>query len=302
VLAGAVVLLSVLTMAPALAQTEGRAGDDDQIVLTGRLQIAADETVDTALIFNGSALVEGTVRESLLVFNGDTEITGTVEEDVFVFNGDAVVRSSAVIEGDLITQRTPQVEDGATIRGERKGLPTDLDIDTIGFGGRIFWWVAYSVSVLILGLLLLLFAPQLFPLVRDAVRDRMGSSIGWGAGLFFLLPIGSVLLLVTVVGFPLGIFTLLALSLIYTLGYVIATLAVGTMVMRTTPSRFVVFLIGWLILRGLALIPFVGGLVWFVASVWGLGLLAVAIRNRGVTTMAPAGPAPPMPPAPVGAA
>ena len=302
VLAGAVVLLSVLTMAPALAQTEGRAGDDDQIVLTGRLQIAADETVDTALIFNGPALVEGTVRESLLVFNGDTEITGTVEEDVFVFNGDVVVRSSAVIEGDLITRRTPQVEDGATIRGERKGLPTDLDIDTIGFGGRIFWWVAYSVSVLILGLLLLLFAPQLFPLVREAVRDRMGSSIGWGAGLFFLLPIGSVLLLVTVVGFPLGIFTLLALSLIYTLGYVIATLAVGTMVMRTTPSRFVVFLIGWLILRGLALIPFVGGLVWFVASVWGLGLLAVAIRNRGVTTMAPAGPPPPMPPAPVGAA
>ena len=290
-------------MAPASAQAEGPAGDDDsQIVLTGRLLVAADETVDTALIFDGPALVEGTVRESLLVFNGDAEITGTVEEDVFVFNGDVVVRSSAVIEGDLVTQGTPQIEEGATIRGDQKGVATKIDFEAVGFGGRVLWWVAYSVSVLILGLLLLLFAPQLFPLVRDAVRDRLGSSIGWGAGLFFLLPIGAVILLVTVVGFPLGIFTLLALSFIYTVGYVIATLAVGTMVMRTSPSRFVVFLVGWVILRALALIPVVGGLVWFLASVWGLGLLAVAIRHRAVTSVAPVGPPPPVPPAPVGVA
>ena len=296
-------MLSVLTMAPASAQAEGPAKDDEsQIVLTGRLLVAADETVDTALIFDGPALVEGTVRESLLVFNGDAEITGTVEEDVFVFNGDVVVRSSAVIEGDLITQGTPQIEEGATIRGDQKGVATKIDFEAVGFGGRVLWWVAYSVSVLILGLLLLLFAPQLFPLVRDAVRDRLGSSIGWGAGLFFLLPIGAVILLVTVVGFPLGIFTLLALSFIYTVGYVIATLAVGTMVMRTSPSRFVVFLVGWVILRALALIPVLGGLVWFLASVWGLGLLAIAIRHRAVTSVAPVGPPPPVPPAPVGVA
>jgi hypothetical protein len=302
-IAGVIIVLSVLTMAPASAQAEGPAGEDDsQIVLTCRLLVAADETVDTALIFDGPALVEGTVRESLLVFNGDTEITGTVEEDVFVFNGDVVVRSSAVIEGDLITQGTPQVEEGATIRGDQKGVATKIDFEAVGFGGRVLWWVAYSVSVLILGLLLLLFAPQLFPRVRDAVRDRLGSSIGWGAGLFFLLPIGAVILLVTVVGFPLGIFTLLALALIYTLGYVIATLAVGAMVMRTSPSRFVVFLVGWVILRALALIPVVGGVVWFLASVWGLGLLAVAIRYRAETSMAPVGPTPPVPPAPVGVA
>jgi hypothetical protein len=300
-IAGAVILLSVLTMAPASAQAEGQAGEDDsQIVLTGRLLIAADETVDTALIFDGPALVEGTVRESLLVFNGDTEITGTVEQDVFVFNGDVVVRSGAVVGGDLITQGTPQVEEGATVRGQQKGVATEIDFETVGFGGRVLWWITYSVSVLILGLLLLLFAPQLFPGVRDGARDRLGSSIGWGVGLFFLLPIGSVLLLVTVVGLPLGIYTLLALAFIYTLGYVIATLAVGTMVMRTSPSRFVVFLAGWGILRLLALIPIVGGLVWFLASVWGLGLLAVAIRDRAVTTMAPVGLPPPVPPAPVG--
>ena len=50
----------------------------DQIVLTGHLVVTADETVDSAVIFNGPALVEGTVRDTLVVLNGDAEVTGTV--------------------------------------------------------------------------------------------------------------------------------------------------------------------------------------------------------------------------------
>ncbi|MBA3737137.1 MAG: hypothetical protein H0W97_01055 [Actinobacteria bacterium] len=298
-IAGAAILLTVLTMSAAFAQGRTPFSEDEQIVLTGRLFIASDETVDTALIFDGPALVEGTVRESLIVFNGDAEIVGTVEQDVIVFNGNVVVRSGAEVGGDLVTQETPQVEEGATIRGDRTSVVTRFDVDMVGFAGRSVWWIGYSISALILGLLLLAFAPQLFPAVRDIVRERLGSSIGWGFGLFFLLPIGSVILLVTVVGIPLGLFLLLALAFIYTVGYVVATLAVGSMIMRSSSSRFVVFLVGWVVLRVLALIPFVGGWLWFLASVWGLGLLAVAIRRGGVTRVVPAGPTPPMPPAPV---
>jgi hypothetical protein len=295
---GSAILLSALAASPASAQDEDLSGGNDQVVLTGRLVVTADETVDTAVILDGPALVEGTVREALVVFNGDTEIVGTVQEDVVVFNGTVVVRSGAEIGGDLVTRGTPQVEEGATIRGERDSVVTRFDFEISGFAGRIAWWVGYSISVLILGLLLLAFAPQLFAAVRETARERLGSSIGWGVGLFFLLPIGSILLLVTVVGIPLGIFLLLALAFIYTLGYVVATVAAGSMIMRSSPSRYVVFLVGWVVLRVLALIPFVGGWLWFIGSVWGLGLLAVAIRNRP-RTEALAGPAPPVPPAPI---
>ena len=300
-IAGAAVLLSCLAASPAFAQAKDAADDNaDQIVMTGRLVVSADETVDTAVIFNGPALVEGTVRESLVVLNGDAEVTGTVQEDVIVLNGDLVIRSGAEVGGDLVTKSTPQVEDGATVRGERKSVATEFKIDEVGFGGRVVWWVAYSVSVLILGLLLLVFAPQLFPSVRETARTRLGPSIGWGAGLFFLLPIGSVLLLITVVGLPLGIFLLLALAFIYTLGYVVATLAVGNMILRSSSNRFVVFLVGWVGLRLVALIPFLGGWLWLLGCIWGLGLLALAIHRRATDTPAPA--MPPMPPAPVGAA
>jgi hypothetical protein len=298
--AGAVVVLAVLAASPAFAQDGSAGADADQIVMTGRLDVPAGETVDTAVIFNGPAQVEGTVRESLVVLNGDAEVTGTVREDVIVLNGDLVIRSGAEVGGDLVTRSTPTVEDGATVRGQRKNVATEFKIDEIGFGGRFLWWVAYSASVLILGLLLLVFAPQLFPSVREAARSRLGSSIGWGAAFFFLLPIASVLLLITVVGLPLGIFLLLALAFIYTLGYTVVTIAVGNMIMRSAPSRFVVFLVGWVALRLLALIPVIGGLAWFLGCIWGLGLLAVAIHRRPSAAPAPA--APPMPPAPVGAA
>ena len=180
-------------------------------------------------------------------------------------------------------------------------VPSRFDFDVAsGFASRLAWWIVYSVSVLIFGLLLLAFAPRLFPAVRDAAVAGLGSSIGWGFGLFFLLPIGSVLLLITVVGIPLGVFTLLALAFLYTLGYVVATIGLGSRLMRSTQSRYVAFLGGWVVLRLLALIPFVGGWLWFLGSVWGLGLLAVAIRRGHTET--PAGPLPPMPPVPVGAA
>ena len=291
----AVVALSV---SPAFAQADQSSDQDDQVVLTGRLEVAEGEVVDTAVIFDGPAQIDGTVREAVVVFNGDAEVTGTVEGDVWVFNGDLVIRSGAEVGGDLVTRTTPEVEEGATVRGERSNVAVRWDVDFIDFTGRVAWWVAYSVSTLVLGLVLLAFAPSLAPTVADVVRFRLGASIGWGFGLFFLLPIGAVVLLITIVGIPLGVYTLLALALIYTVGYVVSLVAVGGMLLRSNPSRYLTFLVGWLVLRLLALIPVVGGLLWFAASVWGLGLLAVAIR-RG-STAAPETPVtPPMPPAPV---
>ena len=154
---------TALAAAPALAQ-DSSARPDDQIVLTGRLIVAEDETVEIAAIGDGPAQVEGTVQEDLVVLNGDVDVSGTVEGDVFVFNGDVVIRSTAEIGGDLVTQATPTVEDGATIRGDRGSPTTRFDYDfTLGFAGRIAWWIGYSVSVLILGMLLLAFAPRAVP-------------------------------------------------------------------------------------------------------------------------------------------
>jgi hypothetical protein len=268
--------------------------DADQIILSGRLVVPDGETVDTAVLFHGSAIVDGHVTDSLTVFDGDTEISGSVDGDVVVFNGSVTVRSGAVIGGDLVTTETPTVEQGATIRGDQQRMAGRFRWSDIGFASRIAWWIGYSVSTLVLGLLLLLIAPGLDGAIARTWRQRTGAAVGLGAATFFLLPVVAVLFLVTIVAIPLGIFLLLALGLLYTLGYVAGAHVVGRAILKEPTSRFLAFLLGWGIVRIVGSIPVLGGLTWLGAAIVGLGTLWVAARPRAALAAPPAPP-----PAPV---
>lgn len=296
VLVGFAALPSLLMPAPvAFAQDNGDADTDDQIVITGQLVVPEGESVEHAVIFNGPATIEGTVGQSLVVFNGRTEIIGTVAQDVIVFNGDVVLRSGSRVGGDIVSLEAPQVEDGATIGGDIEDLQGRWNYWDATFIGRLAWWLAFTVSSLILGMALLLLASQgLDAISIRALRDRLGGTIGFGLLVFVLLPVVAVVLLTTILGIPLGIFLLLALALVYSVGYVVGALAIGRLLVKSPTSRYLAFLAGWGALRVLALIPFVGGLAWLVATVLGLGTLWVGARARRTGEVRPA-VVPPMP-------
>lgn len=294
--------IGIASAPSAFAQDEGATpGDDDQVVLTGELLVPKGAIVGTAVILNGDARIDGTATESVVAFNGDVEITGTVGDDVVAFNGRVIVRSGAEVDGDIASRHDPQIEEGATVRGEIKGISGRFDLEGLGWVGRYVWWFGYTISTLILGLVLLLFLPSVDAPLADAFRRRMGASFGFGAAIFFLLPIAAVLLLVVVVAIPLGLFLLLALALLYTLGYVAGAHVLGRRLVNPPGSRFVAFLVGWMILRGIGLIPFLGGLVWVLVSIAGLGALLIAARGSAPAAIqpVPAGPIPAPPPPPV---
>lgn len=285
-----------LLAAPAFANDSDELTDRDQIVMNGRLIVAQGDTVDSAVLFHGSATIDGTVTKSVVVFDGPTEISGHVQQDVFVFNGPVTVRSGAQIDGDLVTSETPTVEQGATVTGQQQRVSTRFDAGAVGIASRFAWWLGYSVSTLVLGLLLLLFAPGLDMGAIRAVRDRLGASFGFGALVFFLVPIVAVVLIALIVALPLGLFILLALALLYTVGYVVAGHAIGRLLIKPPTSRYLAFLVGWVILRVVALVPVLGGLAWIVASILGLGVLWVVARR---TSFGDDASTPPMiPPAP----
>ena len=111
-----------------------------------------------------------------------------------------------------------------------------------------------------------------------ALRDRLGATNGFGLLWFVLLPIVAVLLFVTIVGIPLGLFLLFGLGLVYSIGYVVGGLALGRLVVKEPTSRYLAFIAGWGALRVIALVPFLGGIAWLVGTVLGLGTLWVAAR------------------------
>ena len=162
---------------------------------------------------------------------------------------------------------------GAEVAGEQRSIATATDWEDVGLAGRFAWWLAYSISTLILGLILLLAAPHLDAAITWAAGERTGASIGLGAATFLLLPIVAVLLLATIVGIPLGLFILLGIALLYSVGYVIGAHAIGRRLVAYPKSRYVAFLAGWGIVRLLGLIPIVGGVVWTLVTIFGLGIL-----------------------------
>jgi hypothetical protein len=280
--------LVLATPAAALAQD----GDerDDFVVLTGRAEVREGETVDNVVVFDGEATVDGTVNGHVVAFNGPVTIGGTVAEDVISFNGLVTVRSGAQVGGDLVSRQTPVVEEGATVEGETRANPGELFRQPLPFFGYIAAWLAVSVSVLILGLLILWVAPRGADAVTTVWTTATGPSVGWGLILLVGLPLLAVLLLITLVGIPFGVGLLLALLLIYSVGYAVGALVVGRWIVKPPRSRMAAFLVGFGILRLLALIPFVAGLVGAAAAVIGLGALAVAVwrARRPAAVPAPA--------------
>ena len=75
---------------------------------------------------------------------------------------------------------------------------------------------------------------------------------------------------------------LLALFPLYALGYVASAYVLGRAILSDSRGRVAAFLAGWGILRAVAFIPGLGVLAWLGATVFGLGVLTVALwRARG---------------------
>jgi hypothetical protein len=74
----------------------------------------------------------------------------------------------------------------------------------------------------------------------------------------------------------------------YALGYGASAWVLGRSLLRPPSAWVVAFLVGWAILRMVALVPILGGLIWFAAVVFGLGALVVAIwRGRSAARAGP---------------
>jgi hypothetical protein len=171
----------------------------------------------------------------------------------------------------------------------------DWAIGWASVAGVLAFWFAIAISVLFLGLVLIGLAPRAADAAIEAARTAIGPSIGWGLGVFFGIPIAGAMAVGTLVGIPLGIALLLALALIFAIGQTAGAWLLGRRLVAGG-SRAVSFLLGWAIVSGIGLVPVLGGVMWFAATVMGLGALSVAAwRARTVPGERTAPLPPPMP-------
>jgi hypothetical protein len=239
--------------------------------------VAQQETAGDVAILNGDARINGSVDGSVFALNGDVTVRGSVKDDVIAVNGRVIVEGGARVGGDVTSRETARISPGATVNGDVKSVSSRFALGQVGVVAAILLWLAVVVSTLVFGLLLLLIAPRAADAFADAGRTAVGASIGLGIAAAVGLPLVGLILLATVFGLPLGAIVLLALGFLYTFGYVASAYFLGRLILRPPSNRFLAYLVGWGILSVAGIIPVLNVIVLIAATVYGLGMIVVAL-------------------------
>ncbi len=254
----------------------------DQIVLSGTVTVPRGETAGEIVVFVGSADVAGVAAGDVVVVSGSIVVTGQVSGSVVAVTGDVRLGRGAQVRGDVLAGGEVRAAPGARVSGAvREGVRFTLRgwLEPVA---RVLGWLGLWASLLVLALALLALAPRGLDAVHLAASRSPWACAGWGLLALVGLPVLAALLVLSVVGLPLGLAVLLALGLLLLSGATLAAWSLGRTIWRPPRSRWPALLLGWA-LAGLALaIPYLGAAAFVAGSGYGLGAAGVAVwRARG---------------------
>ncbi len=255
---------------------------EDQIVLSGSVTVPRGKEAGEIVVFHGSATIAGVALGDVVVLDGPIVVNGQVSGSVIAVTGDVTLGPGAQVRGDVIAGGTVDAAKGSQVSGDvSDGVAFTLrgPLEAVA---RFLVWLAIAVSTLLLGLALVLLVPRGADAVHVTATTGPWTSAGWGLGALVGLPVLAVLLLVSVLGLPLGIALLLALAFLFFVGFALSAWIAGRLLWRPPRNRWLALLFGWLIASAATAIPYIGGAVWVAGSGFGLGAATVATwRARG---------------------
>lgn len=249
----------------------GSARLDNSAQVLGNL-VAASGNLDIYAPVNGKAHI-GAAALTLANRVGGNLVAG-VE--------DLTLTSNASILGDLNywSENEGDISNDASISGRvnyHKTAPKQVDskgmsefLTALRTGFNIFNFLAATV----LGSILILLFPNFMQRSADIISKKPWVTLFAGLVTLFITPFVIVLMLITLVGIPLGLFAIAAYFFIIYLSQIFVANFIGQKVLNYANQKFhPVFglLVGLLLLGVLGLIPIVGGILQFFVVLFGIG-------------------------------
>jgi hypothetical protein len=273
----------------------------------GDITLPAGEHADAVIVINGTATILGEAN-SVVAIDGAANLVGARTETVVAVRSPIEIGADTVVQGDVLTLDSLVHQTGnAEVSGEVKDVAGTL----IGMGAvlapaLVLLWIGFGLATIVAALLLAALATRQ---VRDAEalisREPVQTLVTGIVGLV-AIPLVAILLIVTVIGAPLGVgILLMAMPLAAFVGYLVAGIWIGEWVLHQTAHRrdderpYLAAAVGVLILEVLAIVPVLAILV-AIASLFGFGaVLLLSLRMlRTQPTSQPTLPGPipaPMP-------
>jgi hypothetical protein len=277
----ATLVLGLGILVPAALAASPLAHNGRVIVSTqGDVTIPAGEHADVVVVVQGAAHIQGEVN-TLVIVDGVAHLADARLDTVVAVSSSVEVADGTVISGELQRFDSSVHQTGnVTIEGGITDISAwFVQASAVLAPALILLWIGFGLSAILAALLLAALAARQ---VREAEKLISTEPVVTGlVGLLgaILLPVLAVLLLITVVGAPLGFgFLFGVLPLLAYAGYLVAAIWTGEWLLRVTgPAQererpFLAAVFGVVVLGAVGLVPIVG-LVVTIASLLGFGAL-----------------------------
>lgn len=255
----------------------------DLILTGGSVVIAPGITVaGDVVIAGGELLLNGEVQRDLIVAGGTVTINGVVNGNTRAFTDERFeVGDGAVLRGDLTYRSRVDVEvhEGARIVGDivrenalGENVGESSGANVIGFFGSLTLFKI--VGFFILAMLAIYVSRRQSEALVQAATESFWKPLAVGVSVAIATLVVAVLLMVTIIGIPIGVMLIAVYAILMTLGCIFAGPVFGVLIRRVIRKNDSVAL-GWrVVLIGIvglvivSLIPFIG---------WAIGLIIYAL-------------------------
>jgi cytoskeletal protein CcmA (bactofilin family) len=248
----------------------------------------------------GEVLINGVVKQDLLVGGGDiyitknarvgrdvyagsgsTNIAGKIFRNLKVGSGSLVMAPTAMVKGELdYSSRYVNISDKVMVLGDvtAHAVPDyGEQASTIFSRIVITREIVGVITILLLGILAIIFLPNQVKLVTSTMTKEFWKSVGWGILSLIVIPLIVILLFITLIGFPIGILLLIAYIFAIYIAGVFTSIVIGRWILKKIGkpdiSLIWALFLGFLIYKVLSWVPFIGWVFTLIVFLWAFGAL-----------------------------
>lgn len=301
-----VILLSVVVLLALIVSGCGIVpGTGTNLILGGNERITTGEVVNEPLtVLGGNVTVEEGARltSDVVVVGGNVTADGEIERDVYVYGGNLTLGPHAVVHGNIskfggnIVQSPGARIDGQIETRENIRLPFAWSPQVIRIGQGV-GYVFRTLLLTILAAVVVLLWPNATGRVATAIRTTPGVVAAVGLVTVIGVPILLVLCAITLILLPVTLIGALLLAVAGLFGWIALGLETGrrlSAILNLSEVSPVLLAVGGtlvftLVVDGIGLIPWLGWIAPTLATILGVG--GVALTRFGTRSYAPpAGP------------
>jgi hypothetical protein len=229
----------------------------------------------------GNVNLGGSVDTNVVAAGGRVRILRgtTVGRDALIAGGD--VSNDGAVAGNL-TVRAGSFRNNGTagrVDYQRTEPPREEGVRE-GFN---FFGLLLTLGYFIIGLILLRYLPGLFIAMDEEVRSSPLVKTLLGFVFIIAAFIAIIILAITVVGMPIAVITALLIIVALMLTGIFVSFSLGRLIgglLKQNLGTMALFVIGFVVLNILFLLPFVGGLIGLISMSLGFGAMIYGLRDN----------------------